>query len=352
MDIIVRNKSFVKISAIDTVDSVIWVSRYSDFGDFELYTPITQELLSSLQEDFYLSIDESDTIMIIESIQIKTDLENGNKLLVKGRSLESILDRRIVQAQTIIDGSLTDGIGRLLTENAINASQPQRNIPGLIYNTILDPNSLKAQFDGEYLSDIILYLADLNQVGFKITLNDSNQFVSTLYYGKDRSYDQTENGFVVFSPTFENLLSSDYFQSNMYRKTYALIFGDPTSGPAHRVEVLATNDTGLERRELLVNASDLSKFVQGSSTEIPIPEYLDQLRERGRQELRQNRSIVRFEGSVDVNSRDFKYGRDFFLGDIVQFENEYGLKGKARITEFTISENLNGRSEYPTFEMV
>lgn len=353
MDITVLNKSFVAIYTLDVFESLIWTVRYNLCGDFELYLPATLNALSFLQEDYYLTIPNSDRLMVIESIEIKTHAENGNKLLVKGRSLESILDRRIILQQTILDGSFQDGIGHILTQNAISSSQAHRNIPGLVWSPSSDANTLKAQYDGENVLDTLLYLVSLTNAGFSLTLNSVNQIICKVYYGKDRSYSQSINPFVIFSPSFDNLLNSEYFQSKRYKKTYALVFGDNTSGPAHRFAVsIDTTLTGLDLREMSVDASDLSKFYSGTSTELPVPDYLNQLKQRGLEALFDNSEIVEFQGNLSPSSLDFVYGRDYFLGDIVQFENEFGLTGRTRVTEYIISEDLSGIKEFPIFQKI
>ena len=49
----------------------------------------------------------------------------------------------------------------------------------------------------------------------------------------------------------------------------------------------------------------------------------------------------------------FIYKRDFYMGDIIQIKNEYGLEGPARVVEYVMSENVqNGLEYYPTFEAI
>ena len=57
------------------------------------------------------------------------------------------------------------------------------------------------------------------------------------------------------------------------------------------------------------------------------------------------------EGEVEV-TRLFKYGEDFFIGDIVQIANEYGNEGSAYISELVISNSEEGLSIYPTFKTI
>ena len=55
-----------------------------------------------------------------------------------------------------------------------------------------------------------------------------------------------------------------------------------------------------------------------------------------------------FEGEVEATIM-YKYGEDFFMGDYVQLEDEYGHEGQAYISEFIISQDSSGISMYPTF---
>ena len=136
-------------------------------------------------------------MMIVEKIQITSDTEDGNHVTVTGRSLESILDRRIVWGQKLLSGNLQNGIKTLLNENVISPSDSNRKIPNFIFKESTDPAitklKLEAQYTGDNLYDVIQKICEEQGIGFKITLNDEKQFVFELYAGSDRSYDQTEN---------------------------------------------------------------------------------------------------------------------------------------------------------------
>lgn len=359
MNIIVKNTSLQNVDIIDVFESMIWVEKFNDCGSFELYTPVTLALLELLQEDYYLSIEGSNTLMIIESLEIRTDIEVGNRLIVRGRSLISILDRRILLGQKFVDGSLQDAFEEIMNQNIIDSTQPHRNIPGVVFDASSDPIitdlELQAQYDGDNVWEVFSNLAKIHNFGMKMDLNSSNQFVFSLYAGTDRSYAQSTNPYVIFSPRFDNLLNSTYFQTSQFYKTYNLVFGDPSSGPAHRVEAfrhpsgLHVPLAGLARRESHLNASFLSKYIEGTSTEISVPEYVAQLKALGVADLHQNWSqYAQFDGEADTTN-SYKYGVDFFLGDVVQIENEYGFQGRSRITEVTISRNLEGGHIFPTF---
>lgn len=76
-----------------------------------------------------------------------------------------------------------------------------------------------------------------------------------------------------------------------------------------------------------------------------------QLRTKGLKNLADHIVITAFEGEVEV-TRLFKYGEDFFIGDIVQIANEYGNEGSAYISELVISNSEEGLSIYPTFKTI
>ena len=80
-------------------------------------------------------------------------------------------------------------------------------------------------------------------------------------------------------------------------------------------------------------------------------EYMAQLRTKGLKNLADHIVTTAFEGEVEV-TRLFKYGEDFFIGDIVQIANEYGNEGSAYISELVISNSEEGLSIYPTFKTI
>ena len=229
---------------------------------------------------------ESEHVMIVEKIQITSDTEDGNHVTVTGRSLESILDRRIVWGQKLLSGNLQNGIKTLLNENVISPSDSNRRIPNFIFKESTDPAitklKLEAQYTGDNLYDVIQKICEEQGIGFKITLNDEKQFVFELYAGSDRSYDQTENPYVIFSPKFENIINSNYIESKASLKTVTLVGGEGEG--ADRRYTTVGGGSGLNRRELFTDARDISSNV-GSDDALTDAEYMAQLQQRGKKNL-------------------------------------------------------------------
>lgn len=350
MDLRVLDTNLNAVSIIDTYESFIWTDRYYEYGDFELYTSMSEEILNYIKQDYYLVNRESEHVMIIEKLLIQSDVESGNHLTVTGRSLESILDRRIVWGQKTLSGNLQNGIKTLLDECIISPSDSKRKIPNFIFKASTDPIitalTIEAQYTGDNLYDIIQKICSEQNIGFKITLNDNSQFVFQLYAGSDRSYNQTANPYVIFSPKYENILNSNYVESKSALKNVTLIGGEGEG--AERKYASVGEASGLNRRELFTDARDISSDV-GDGVVLTDAEYTAQLKQRGKEKLTENEDVVSFEGEVDTTTM-FQYGVDFFKGDVVQIANEYGHETTARIIEVVMSEDENGMSVYPTFK--
>lgn len=357
MEALILDTSFKAVALIDVFDTFIWTDRYSAYGDFELYPQLTKDNLSVLQEDYYIVTRESDHAMIIEDIQIDSDVEEGPTFGVTGRSLETLLERRIVWSQTVISGNLQNAIKKIIDENIISPTDVSRKIDNFVFEISDDEaiTSLElpsdAQFTGDYVYDVVKALCDLFNIGFKVTLSSDNKFTFKLYSGVDRSYAQEKNPFVIFSPKFENLLNSGYFRSKKSLKTVTLVAGEGEGSDRKTVTVESGTGagSGINRRELYTDARDVSKNVNGET--ITDEEYESHLTERGKEKLSECVETKTFDGKSET-SMSFKLGEDYYIGDIVQIENEYGITSRSRITEVVRSDNNLGFEMYPTFTKV
>lgn len=355
MDILVLDKNFISVDVIDTYESLIWTDRFNSHGDFEIYTAISEKILNTLKKDYYLWTQNSEHVMIIDTIQKDTDAEEGNKLIITGYSLESLLNRRVVWKQTILTGNLQNGIKQLLDENIISPEIAERKIDNFIFeasdDSAITELTIEAQFTGDNLYDVIHAICLAYNIGFKITLNENNQFVFKLYSGVDRSYDQLNNPYVVFSPNFENIINSNFVSSNRNLKTVTLVAGEGEGSDRKTtvVEVSNGGGSGLERRELFTDARDISSTTDGKT--LTNDEYNEQLAQRGSEDLSEYVTIDIFDGQVDANNM-YVYGEDFFMGDIIQLTDEYGNESKSRVTEFIYSHDSNGEESYPTFSAI
>jgi hypothetical protein len=317
-----------------------------------MFFAMDESSLGYLKEDNYLWLKDSEHTMIIEDIRIDADTEDGNHLVVTGRSLESILERRIIWGQRVFTGNLQNTIQTMLNECIISPSIADRKISNFRFVASTDPKITSLTIDNQYTGDdlytVIKGLCEENNIGFKIILTDDNWFEFSLYAGVDRSYDQTENPYVVFSPNFENIINSNYFSSKASYRNVTLVAGEG-EGTARKTTVVGSG-SGLNRREVFTDARDISSETEDGVT-LSDTEYYAQLKSKGLKTLADHPITTAFEGEVEV-TRLFKYGEDFFIGDIVQIANEYGNEGSAYISELIISRSEAGLSVYPTFKTI
>jgi len=338
-----------QIAFMDTFESFIWVDKYQEAGSFELLMSMSAEVLPYLQQNNYLIQKNSDKMMIIEDSEIITNIETGNKLKITGRSLESIIERRCVGQFTVISGSLQNGLEQLFNENLINPVNPDRKINNFIFRKSTNPAitslTLDMQFLGESLYAITQVLCEMYDLGWRVLPDDKNGYIFELFKGEDRSYDQVVNIPVVFSPEFDNLLGSNYIESMRYFRNATLVGGEGEG--ADRKLQWVGGGVGLERREIFTDAQGVSSRLQGGDTMSPT-DYTNQLTQKGEEMLSASIVTKAFEGIADA-TRQYIFNQDFFIGDLVQVMNEYGVGEKCQITEVVQSQEGSGEMIIPTF---
>ncbi len=346
----ILNQNFERVAVVDTWESLIWTDRYAEAGEVEIYCLPTADMLEYAQLDYYLINPESEHVMIIEGRSITTDAEDGDRLVITGRSLESILDRRVVWTQTTLNGTLQAGIKKLITDAFISPSVADRKINNFVFEESTDAEilakTLDAQYTGDVVYDIVKEECENNKIGFKITLNDSNQFVFKLYQGANRSYSQTENAYVIFSQSYENIVNSEYVESAQNYKNVARVGGEGEG--SEQKFATAGSGSGLTRREMYTNASSTSSNGEDRST-ISDAEYTKLLIADGEEALADVKNTKAFDGEI-ATENTWIINKDFFLGDRVQFANQYGMEGEMQITEVVWSYDDDGISCYPTFK--
>lgn len=345
MDLLILDKDFEPVGLIDSYESFIWTERYAKYGDFELYLAASNDVLEFLKRDYYVVIKGSDRAMIIEKILIKCDSEEGDYITVSGRSLESILDRRIVWGQKTHNGTLDSVVLALLNDCIIEPEKEDRKISIFSYEDTTDEMiksiNIDAQYTGDNLYDIIAKLCEEHKIGFRVTLTADNRFLFKLYTGVDHSYQQDECPYVLFSPAMGNMVSSNYLESSVAYKNTVLVGGQGQDLNRVYAYVESTSETNLYRREMFVNASSLKQ--EGDN-------YDAQLQQHGREKMTETFDISTFEGETDATM--YEYRTDYNVGDIVQLSDDYGHDEAVRVVEVVTSDGEGGYLVYPTFESI
>lgn len=349
-EVYVMNTSFTTVAVIDNYKSLIWTERYSDCGDFEMDMIPSLDIFNLIKRNYYLAIRNSNTVMIVESIQIETDMETGDVVKFSGRSLESILDRRVIWNEISVDqANFQNVIKRMINENVISPSLSYRAISNFKFSASTDSSItgliISLKVIGESLYEQIKSLCAQARLGFRIRHNTNNEFVFSLYRGTDRSYNQSVKPYVTFSKSFDNLISSNYILSNASYKNAALIYGKFHDDSVIKTESRLGTQSGLSRRELFTDVSSVTKEDNESQDS-----YTRKLFAKAQEDLTNAKISQAFEGEAET-LKMYVYGTDFTMGDVVQFVNEYGLGAPARVIEFMQSWDADGYQSYPTFSI-
>lgn len=357
-NIYVLNQNFELQGVIDEFVSVIWRPSYSDVGDFEVYLGASDKAIALLKENNYIvrssdiSVENGVTtyekVMIIKNLQLITDVENGDFYCVTGRELKYLLHQRIVWKQTNLTGTAENAIRRLVNENAINPTDSNRIIPKLALGVSAGlTDAIEKQLTGDYLDKAISEICTTYNYGWDIFITN-NTLVMVVYAGTDRSYEQTDRPYVVFSDDFENLYNTDY-QLNSEEYANTTLIGGEGEGSERIYTTVNNANAGLDRYETFTDARDVSRN-KDSEDEIDLNTYYKLLAERGRENLATLAYTEGFSGEV-LSDVAFKYGVDFFIGDVVTVINKYGIQKNVRVLSAIESEDENGTKLLPQFNI-
>ena len=351
------------VGIIDTAKSIIWRSCYYEAGDFEIYVPCNAATVNLLVAGNYVTRPNDRNVGIIEKIEITFNEFDGRMIIATGRMAKSILDRRIIYrltdnsvSPTILSGNVEHAARAVVYNNAIDCEfDSDRNIDALVLGAHSGNTKIIVDANGDPATKQVTYNNLLSwtdeflreyEIGAYIGLNNSLKLQYLCFEGVDRSVDNTDgNDPVIFSQDFDNLLSSDYIYSEEKYKNMALIGGEG-EGTARFCSVLIPSLTGIERREMFINASTSSKTYkddQGDEQTLTDEEYNTQLQSIGAQDLAGAQITQSFDGTINVNNGVYKYKENFNLGDLVTVQdNEIGLYINTRIIEVIETQDENG----------
>ena len=155
MEVKILDTEFKMVGIIDTFISLIWTDRYDEAGDFELLLPMDIPVLDLIKEDYYLAIDESEHLMIIEDMTITTDVEEGRRMKIVGYSLEKILDRRIVWEKTVFKKTYADDNDTVGETPSLQDAVLQIIKDNITYPVVTKSDGTKALYSARQIKNFI-----------------------------------------------------------------------------------------------------------------------------------------------------------------------------------------------------
>ena len=341
MELSIYDTNLELVGILDTATDVIWHRVFHTAGDFEIHVPATADTLSLLKNQYLVTKKDTVEFGIIECLVIEQS-EAGESLKITGRFGSSLLDRRILFETQTLNSTVEGAMRSLVSASCITPTISDRIIPQLELGTLMGyPETINIQVTYKNLLSTLKAFSETSGIGFRVRFIPSTQkFRFETFKPCDRSFLQSENPRVIFSNDYDNLLTSTYKSSDQESSNLALVGGEGV-GEARKL-VLVGNGSGLERREIFVNAKD-QRLEAGMS----LANYNQLLAQKGSESLVPRTEY--FEGTVLPNE-NVTYKVDYDLGDIVTIENSHWDKRiHVRMIEITEVSDENGETWVPVF---
>jgi hypothetical protein len=223
------------VVVIEEPVSLIWVTRFNTPGEFELYVPATTELFSLIKTNMgKLIVTRSDKtdIMYIEYIKLIESEETGDYLIIKGRTIDCIMEKRVIGYPTTFNNiAYHTMILQLIRENlsaptVVTTDYPadpltRKISPVQVQSSVVNVSYGSAVYHGENLLAVVDQILQLKGYGLRAYLSQG-EIIFDIYEGRDRTW-------VVISPRTDMILSSEYEYSIRGQCNAAFVYaeGDP-----------------------------------------------------------------------------------------------------------------------------
>lgn len=359
---VLNDKLNISLEAVcDSFSSLLWDIEYYKCGAFEVYIAASSRNIEIFQTGRIVGRDDDkEHFGLIESVELETNAEDGDYLIIKGRFLMCLLERRIIYP--------TFNFTKLVSYSQIAMNVVQHNactagirkIPGLSLEntsgTCWDTETkLQVSYDNlmEWVYTICEKIGGTANIRLSRIDNEQYEMIFELLQGTDRSILQKINPHIIFSDRYNNLLSFTYFTDTSVKKNYAYVLGKGEGEKRKRTTYFeGTEPSSLERYEVYVDAKDISNEEQENGETKPLSEeeYSELLKEKGKQSLVP--ITMKSESQIAVQSTQFQYGVDYFVGDFVTVEHHrFGIRqNKIQLVGMIESFDHNGRNLTPTFK--
>ncbi len=347
----------------DSFSSLLWDVEYYSCGVFEIYIAANPRNIEIFKTGRIVGRDDDkEHFGLIESVKIETDAEDGDYLIVSGRFLMCLLERRIIYPTCSFTSqtSYSEILRSVVSQNVL--SSDNRRIPGLSLDSVRGdcwnvPTKLQVSYDNlmEWIYTICEKIGGTANIRLVKDFGEQYKMVLDLSEGTDRSIMQEENPHIIFSDGYTNLLSFTYSTDISAQNNFAYILGKGEGAERKRTTYFNGSEPSfLERYEVYVDAKDMADEQQenGESKPISDDEYIELLKERGKEKI--VLPLTASESQIAVQSTQFRYNADYFVGDYVTVEHRrFGLQqDKIQIIGMIESFDQNGRNLTPTFKGV
>lgn len=329
------DKDFNFLGEIDNYESLQFIRRFYKVGEFELHINMDKANTDILVKNNLIilgnNLNKVGIIMHRES-QIKGD--GTDELIIRGPTLKGVMSRRIIVPPVDSDGydsqtgSQETIMKAFVGNHVVNPTDADRKIPQIEIATDQQRGSQdKWRSKFEILSDKLEEIGTYANMGWDVVLDtDNNKWLFDVYIGRDLTVDQEILPPVIFSTSFDNILTPHLIQSllNTANVGYAGGKGDDEDRLVQKIG----SSTGFERLEAFLDCSQA--------------EDITELTSQGQQKLNEIKEVQTFEFQI-IPDNTFIYGQDYDLGDFVTAQSKkWELTMNCQIIEIKENYEVDG----------
>ena len=287
---------------IDRFVSLAWREAYDTCGSFTLVLPMDRDLFSAVLSADYLEVRGRRGLGRVEKVTYSGG-DSGGTVTVSGRMAESLLSDRIIPRRTVVSGVLCRAVEAVVAANA-GPDAGSRAIRGLTVRAAEEltdadgsPLTLDDHVTGRSLDEWLYEVLGAVGASYRIVPDfDAGTLVFEIYRGLDRTQNQSENDFAVFSASFSSAGEFRFVSDGTDSRNVAYIAGEGEGDD--RVEVTLDLRTTPDEpiRELYIDARDLRS--DDGETVLSDAEYRELLLSRGRQRLSSHAHVLTLGGAA------------------------------------------------------
>jgi Siphovirus ReqiPepy6 Gp37-like protein len=359
VEVYILDSLYRRQTVVDKFISLVWSERFNTLGDFELDLQSTLENRNLFTKGARLAMNESYRVMVVETVEDSTNDDGARLLKITGRSLEAILDSRLARGsiddttttpQWVLTGTPASIASQIFHDVCVTGVLNTADIIPLVTEGSIfpadtippPPDSITLAIDPQTVYAAESALCAQYLLGFRLVRNgDLSQLYFDIYSGSDRTIHQALLPAVLFSPDLDNLQDTSELSSTATYKNVAYVMSPVGFEIVYALDV-DPGINGFDRQVLMVNADDITDPDPAVATA--------QMIQRGLEQLALNRMTSAFDGEISQTSQ-YKYGRDYNLGDLISMRNIDGVTNDMQVTEHIFTSDDTGDHSYPTLTL-
>jgi hypothetical protein len=373
-----KDYSADKLVELEDTASLIWTERFQAPGDFTLTTSNISPIRKLLPERSLVTLRDTNVVMMVDNHAI-ADQGSGMQLTVTGRTLDAFLKKRIwtgskysktetmnqhYTVRQAVEVWLWNAIVNGTTNDVVNPDvgwNPANQLPNVVVT-----DSVPASADGPshsrkvksgFVYDQMFEFLKAGKLGIRIIrpngtsgkrvdvaadgtfstthVNPFTKLRFDIYQGRNVS------GRVIFSYKVGDLISPSYLWDSTEFRTGAFVDGDAATKYVQDPDAVPGPNSGWNR---------MDGYLDGGSkgTKQTVSDFTDSLDQHGLKALRKDWKHRKMISTQISPLSEYRYGRDYRLGDRVMVQGNYGISDVMWVVEFIRSQDSNGYNAYPT----